>query len=657
MNGRHLFLLDFELAYLALLSRYNIKRLSRWEGKLSPSRISILRDLGLEVVEVRRKLLFGRKTYETVFSNHKRWTDFYRSAFEMTRIKETPEEVHRKGFLFGYPSCCVEAFIRKPYTRNGLLPKDQEILFHWACPDCNVTPGLLKEYRSIHGECVRLFGGQVLARKQPRYRRERPSPISLQHALGRHGVPVAAGLSALLLLPFGGCSTDPGTCGPGSEPPDQHMLPVGDDIDDDYLSFEEEILSGHSTNGSDTYGDGVLDGVSYAAFLSGLIEGLPREEQDDRPYRIDMPVFGLETCEVCGECINMGAVQIVNPLRDLDVEVPYICLHYLEHGGLGYAGDVHTGRLALARLKRVLLAADESHAIGSGWCQGEDADQDGLCDLEESFLGTDPEAPDSDGDSVKDGPQIVEHLLEMVAALPREERVDEPYLIENLFRGLETCEICGAIFNMGYATIVNPVHKLSIDVPFVALHALAHGSLVYDGTENTGRVLPTALREVLKGIGTPHWLAIEDDGDSDGLKDLEEAHFLLDPQVQDTDGDGIPDGRELANAMAATIEALPTGPLPNEIYVIHNMADGIYQCLVCGEWIDMGFIEIVNPNTDESVDVPYYTLHFMKYGSFATDRPSLYPRIDPRDIDHVWDKCMHIPGSELKNCTRAIFEL
>jgi hypothetical protein len=640
MNERHLVHLDFELAYLALLSKYKIKRLSRWEGRLSTFQTSILRDLGLEVAEVRRRLLFGRKTHETVFSSHGRWTDFYRWAFEMTRIRETPDEVRRKGFLFGYPSCCVEAFIRKPYTRNGLLPLDQEILFHWACPGCKVTPGLLKEYRGIHDECLKIFGGKVPLLRQPRYQKRRHAPIDLRHALGRHGAPIAAGLSALLLLPIGGCNRETGTCEPGSGVPNRHMLAARDDTDCDYLSFAEEILSGHSTSGADTNGDGVLDGISYAAFLSDLIESLPREVRSDTPYRIDQHTDGVETCDVCGARVDMGLVEIYNPTRRLEVDVPYICLHYLEHGSLGYAGDIHTGRLDLARLKRVLLATDESHALGVNpcWWEDGDSDEDGLCDLEETFLGTDPLDADSDDDSVKDGPQIIEYLLEMVASLPREECANDIYVIEHLFRGLETCEVCGAVFNMGYATIVNPVHNLSIDVPFVALHTLAHGSLVYNGTEHKGRVMPTALREVLKGIGTPHWLAIDDDGDGDGLKDLEEDHFLMDPQVGDTDGDGIPDGRELANSMAAMIEALPEGPLPDEIYVTHTHMLGVYQCLVCGEVINMGHMTIINPVMGEYISVPYYTLHFMKYGSFATDRPSLYPRLDPRDIDKVFDE-------------------
>jgi hypothetical protein len=143
------------------------------------------------------------------------------------------------------------------------------------------------------------------------------------------------------------------------------------------------------------------------------------------------------------------------------------------------------------------------------------------------------------------------------------------------------------------------------------------------------------LRTVLTGDGSAHWLPVEGDSDEDGLKDVEEDHFLLNPALKDSDGDGTPDGPQLAMTMAATIDALPEGPLPDETYVIHTYADGIYVCLVCGERVVMGSLEIVNPLAGQSIHVPYYTLHFMRHGSFATDRPTICPRMDPRDIDVV----------------------
>ncbi|MFH1680065.1 MAG: FlgD immunoglobulin-like domain containing protein, partial [Candidatus Eisenbacteria bacterium] len=68
---------------------------------------------------------------------------------------------------------------------------------------------------------------------------------------------------------------------------------------------------------------------------------------------------------------------------------------------------------------------------------------------------------------------------------------------------------------------------------------------------------------------------------------------------------------------------------------VHNYALGFYNCLTCGEEINMGFMEIVDPVGSLSVVVPYYNEHFMAHGSFSTDREGLYPRVDPRDVAAV----------------------
>jgi len=157
--------LPFELAYLALLTRYHLKPLSRWEGKLSSAQISILYRLGLEVEPVRRYTLLGKNVPRSVFSMNSRYIETYRSKFEGKRLKATPSAAKLEGWFFGYPSCCVEQFIRKPYVPNRLEQGDQRILFHWACPGCQSTRSLLREYQGIYRECLRSFGGVAPKRK------------------------------------------------------------------------------------------------------------------------------------------------------------------------------------------------------------------------------------------------------------------------------------------------------------------------------------------------------------------------------------------------------------------------------------------------------------------------------------------------------------
>jgi hypothetical protein len=627
MCERHLSSLPFELAYLAMLTRYKLKRLSRWEHGLSEGETSVLRQFGLLVEPIERRTFFGRRVMHTVLSIHGRPVDLYISRFQGKRLSSSPGEVRLKGFLFGYPSCCVEEFVRHPYARNEIAAEDQRILFHWACSGCRVTPLLLRDYRGIHRECVKIFGAvpgidNVLTLP------ERRGVTSLLRTLQRSAVPAAACLAAMLVLPGAARGDDP------------HWQAVADDEDGDYLSRAEEVLAGLDWGSAYTTGDSLVDGVYLAHFLSGLIDALPNTPQADRPYKSYEYQYGTETCDICGHVFNMGDVRLINPERSLDVAVPIIAQHYLEHGSLSYMGSVHDGRVDLSLLKRVLLVEDESHYL----TYPGDVDSDGLFPEEETYLGTDSGTPDSDGDSVKDGPQYFEDLIEALSGISRAPSQEEPYIQEWRARGSETCEICGKTFNMGGMEITNPAENASVFFNYIALHYLAHGSARYDGSLNDGRLLPVLLNTVLTGDGHTHWLEVADDSDSDGLKDDEESHFGMDPEVYDSDGNGIPDGAQLAAAMHSVIAGLPEGETPDTTYVINYYMDGVYPCLICGENVNMGYMEIVNPQSENSILLPYYNLHFMEHGSFETDRLDLYPRVDPRDIDNVIDVASHIPG-------------
>ncbi len=638
MDERHLSSMPFELAYLALLTRRGIKRLSRWEHGLSAEHIDLLRQAGLTVEPLERRTLFGKRVRQTVFSTRRPALDLYASRFNRTRLSSSAGETSFKGFMFGYPSCCVEEFIRKPYSRNGLDPRDQRILFHWACRGCRVTPALLRDYRDTYRECVRLFGAApAIDRHLSVGGAGRTAPM-LQ-VLQRAALPAAAGIAAMLLLPNPAKGDDP------------HWLGVPDDVDGDYLAHAEEILAGYDWRCAYTPGDTLPDGVHLARVLSDLVAALPDTPQTDRPYKFFEYMYGGETCDVCSEYINMGNVHIFNPERGIQMEFPIIGLHYLEHGCLSYMGSVHDGRVDLSALKRVLLAEDESHYLTY---EG-DADSDGLFPEEEIYLGTDQANPDSDGDSVKDGPQYFEDLVDALAQVSRTPSETEPYIVEWDFRGIETCEICGAVFNMGGVEVVNPAEGLSLYIPYIGLHYLAHGSARYDGTVNDGRVLPVLLNTALTGDGHAHWLEIEDDGDGDGLKDVEEAHFGYDPGVYDSDGSGVPDGPQLATAMHTIIASLPEGERPDSTYIIHWYMNGIYPCLICGEAINMGFMEIVNPESKATAILPYYNFHFMEHGSFETDRPDLYARVDPRDIDAVIDTSSRIPREPVAGSPVEVF--
>jgi len=617
MKSRSLSRLDFELAYLVLLTRQGLKPLSRWEARLSPEQSDLIQNQGLILDSVVRRTRLGLKRTESIFSLNPRRVALYRQRFHDTSLRQTPEVVRLEGRLFGYPACCVDAFIREPYGANELAPADQELLFHWACRGCRKTPGLLREYRRIHAECRRLFGADAESEC-----RHLPGWIA--------GAAKAAASLALIA----------GTAGiAGAQDP--HWLPIEDDFDVDYLNSVEEILRGTDWMSADTDGDMVLDGVQTALLLHQLIASPPPEIEITEHM-----MWGLETCTVCQETVNMGYIEITHTGRGLTVELPFIALHYMEHGGLSFMGDIHEGRVDLAAIKEILLACDPAHLLP---IIGDDPDEDGLSSEEEPPLEMDPADPDTDDDTLLDGPQVAESLLPLIAELPREPVENGPYLLEHRVWGMEECEVCGATVNMGVAEIVNPLEELSIEIPFVGLHTLAHGSFAFNGTVNDGQVLPTILRTILTGQGTAHWMTVEGDDDEDGLTNEEEEYFGLDPDNPDEDNSGVPDGRELAARFASTIRALPEGPLPDQTYLLHFPTYGHYNCMVCGEPINMGYLEVTDPINGTSVNVPYYNLHFMDRGGFSTDREEIYPRVDPRAIAQV----LGIPSSDVSDADRV----
>ena len=142
--------IDFELAYLAALTREGLKPLSRWEKSLTDGDLELLKQLGLITKQVRRTVKAGGEVVETVFSRTPAYIKLYEQAFGNTPIDKSPRTQRFEGFLFGYPPCCVNQYIRKPYAPNNLTQQQQKILFHWACRDCKVTPELLGAYKNAH---------------------------------------------------------------------------------------------------------------------------------------------------------------------------------------------------------------------------------------------------------------------------------------------------------------------------------------------------------------------------------------------------------------------------------------------------------------------------------------------------------------------------
>ena len=147
--------IDFELAYLAALTGEGLKPLSRWEKPLNNHGFESLQQMGLLTKQIRRTVKTGKEITETIFSVSPAYIQLYESRFNNTPIDKSAATVRFEGFLFGYPPCCVNEYIRHPYTQNGFTTEQQKILFHWACKNCEVTPFILPVYQNTHNLVMR----------------------------------------------------------------------------------------------------------------------------------------------------------------------------------------------------------------------------------------------------------------------------------------------------------------------------------------------------------------------------------------------------------------------------------------------------------------------------------------------------------------------
>jgi len=142
--------IDFDLAYLAVLTCEGLKPLSRWEKPLDDSQNELLQELGLLTKKIHRTVKTGRVVIETIFSLAPGYIQLYEQCFDNQPVDKTAQTQRFEGFLFGYPACCVEQYIIHPYKPNDLTDEDQRILFHWACRNCRITIELLPAYKRIY---------------------------------------------------------------------------------------------------------------------------------------------------------------------------------------------------------------------------------------------------------------------------------------------------------------------------------------------------------------------------------------------------------------------------------------------------------------------------------------------------------------------------
>ena len=602
---------EFELAYLALLTKEGLKPLSRWEKPVDGSVREALGKLGLKTRLVERSTQMGRPVLELLLAASIAPLDAYAAHFAGAPLSAEKDTVRLEGRFFGYPPCCVESFVTRGYARNALRRRDQRILFHWACPGCAATPRLLPDYRRVYRACI-------IARGGPAWRPLFGRPVRFHVPRLRPDWAFAFSLAALGLLPAAGVPEI-------VDPPDPHVtaFSLSDDPDSDYLTSGEELILGLDSKVGDQDGNSVADGVDLARRLARAIDALPVQPSASDPFVTHDEVFGSENCGVCGAAVNMGFLEVSHSLENQKIQIPYVAKHFLDHGSFSFSGSVHSGRISPPLLRFILSTDGQGHMVSEP--AGADLDGDGLRDWEEPAFGADPQKPDGDGDGLLDGIELARELRRALESLPAVLRVedgppDQPFVVKQLMKGLETCLRCGEVQTMGLWEVVNPVTRDSMTIPTMGIHYLAHGAFGWSGGQllgGEGRVDPRHLWGVLTAQPNRHLLSAAPDRDGDGLTDLEEAAMANDAADPDENGNAIKDGLDLARVVACEIAGLPRAPLPHRVYRLDSLQRGLEHCDVCGASVNMGFLTICNPEAQVSIELPYVALHYLEHDSFS----------------------------------------
>jgi len=284
--------------------------------------------------------------------------------------------------------------------------------------------------------------------------------------------------------------------------PDSHQLLVSQDADADLLSNKEEIAIGYQPFTADQNHNQIVDGVELAkrcasvinelyTYIPGTMMPIP-----NHAYKVKHALRGVELCDVCGQPIHMGGWEIINPKLDLNFPdpndplnrafLPDLALHYMEHGSFDCYGDIHRGRVDVARFLRVLELhfpyEPNEHQLS---LEVNDLDGDFLTDTEELAAGFNLYYADQNENLVPDGIELAKQCAEVIEALPifdpNGPEVNAIYKVDFSQRGLEWCQVCGESVNMGYCQIVNLKSGLSIQVPYIVSHCMRHGSFSYSG--------------------------------------------------------------------------------------------------------------------------------------------------------------------------------
>ena len=150
--------MELDAIYLGVLTAKRVKPLSRLEYPVRSCIMALIKDMRLIVEPVNRIARNGTPVKHWIMGKDRSLVDQYQSDFEGKLLEEnTFQMIRLEAKHFGYPLCCAETYVKSPYSPNNLTPRDQRLLFHYACPGCKETPKLIPLYQSAFDEAEILY--------------------------------------------------------------------------------------------------------------------------------------------------------------------------------------------------------------------------------------------------------------------------------------------------------------------------------------------------------------------------------------------------------------------------------------------------------------------------------------------------------------------
>ncbi len=310
------------------------------------------------------------------------------------------------------------------------------------------------------------------------------------------------------------------------------------DADGDGITDADEATYGTDPNNPDTDGDGLNDFVEVYGPDGTLNTG--DETNPLAPCHPDPTVAACDTTDTDGDGITdvdeaTYGTDPNNPDTDGDGLNDFVEVY-------GPDGTLNTGDET-----NPLDPCDPDPTVAA--CDTTDTDGDGLTDAEEAIYGTNPNNPDSDGDSLNDG-------VEVFGPNGTPNDGDEtnpldpcdPYLV---------APTCDADMD-GLTTVQETANGTDPNNPDTDGDGITDGDEVANGSDPTNPCDPDPMSPSC-------------DLDMDGLTYPEEIAAGTDPNLVDTDGDSISDGDEVTNGSDPLD---PCDPDPNDSACLPIDSDG-----------------------------------------------------------------------------------